>query len=58
MRDVWRFATTKPGALCVMTSGALLMLKSLVDSWDTPDSVCPGFGFNSIAVILHPYLCV
>ena len=33
-RVEWRFATTMPGALCVMTSGGTPMPVWSVDSWD------------------------
>ena len=35
MKDVWRFAGMKFGALCVMISGQLLMQRWLADSWDS-----------------------
>jgi hypothetical protein len=37
--DVWRSATTTNGAQCVTTSGVLIMLKWLVDSWDLAPQV-------------------
>ncbi len=37
--DGWKSATTMSGAQCVMTSGALWMLKWLADSWDCPVQV-------------------
>ena len=40
MKVVLRSATTSNGALCVMTSGAMLMLRLLADNWDSLDSVC------------------
>ena len=38
--DVWRSATMQSGAQCVMTSGALKMLKWCADSWDMNQQVC------------------
>ena len=35
MKAEWRSVSTMFGALCVMTPGAVLMLLSCVDSWDT-----------------------
>ena len=33
-KDVWKSATTMPGAQCVMTDGIILTLKLHADSWD------------------------
>ena len=35
MKVVWKFAGMRPGALCVMISGLLLMQQWLADSWDS-----------------------
>ena len=40
MRVAWKSALVQSGAQCVMTSGALLMLKWPVHSWDTQEQVC------------------
>ena len=40
LKDVWRFAGMRPGALYVMGSGQDLMHKWLADSWVTPLVVC------------------
>ena len=39
MRDVWRSVKTRPGVLCVMIIGILLMLLWLADSWDSLEQV-------------------
>ena len=43
MKDELKSATTMPGALSVMTSGAHLMLTQPVDSWAIPILVCTSF---------------
>lgn len=39
VRDVWKFATAKPGAQFVMTSGMSLMQELLASSSATPEQV-------------------
>ena len=39
MKDVWRSATTMPGAQCAMTSGVHLMPLWCADSWVSPPQV-------------------
>ena len=39
LKVVWRSVGMRPGALCVMGTGQDLMLKWLVDSWDTQQLV-------------------
>ena len=39
LKVVLKFAYITSGALCVMTSGMLLMLVWPADSWDSPDTV-------------------
>ena len=39
-----------PGALCVMTSGVLLMPVWFADSWDSPDTV------SVYSAIVHSYV--
>ena len=34
MREEWRSVSMRPGALCAMTSGKVLMLVWRVDNWD------------------------
>ena len=45
LKAVLRFVSTTSGALCVMTSGMLLMLVWPVDNWDSLDTVSDIFAF-------------
>ena len=49
MKDELRSATTMPGALSVMTSGAHLMLMQLVDSWAILIQVCTSKHSDSLS---------
>ena len=40
LKDVWKFVVEAHGALSVMTTGATLMLKLCVISWDLHQQVC------------------
>ena len=47
LKVVWKFAGMRPGALCVITTGQELMLKWLVDSWDTQQVVWNYLSYKS-----------
>ena len=48
LKVVLKFAGMRPGALCVISTGQELMLKWLVDSWDTQQLV---WYWHSIIII-------
>ena len=39
VKVVWRYAATRLGALCAMTSGITVMLEWSVLNWDSPEQV-------------------
>ena len=57
-RDAWRSVKTRPGALCVIMHGILLMLLWLADNWDSLEQVnilfsCLFFFIFVAVVVLH-----
>jgi hypothetical protein len=55
MKVVLKSATTSNGALCAMTSGAMLMLRLLADSWDSLDSMPKPYNELLLARALDPF---
>ena len=58
MKDVWRCAGMRPGALCVMTSGLHLMHKWLADSWDTQRLVSENISTVSLIKLHDNTVCI
>ena len=52
MKAEWRSVSTMFGALCVMTSGAVLMPLWCVDSWDTLPQVSTYVGVHYLCHLL------